>query len=358
MNDNDLSFLKMKVYNIFMLMFLCLCSGFVCAKPQSIAEDQWAYWDKSIGADDLSVLLFNIKKNIKYKWPAVHSESFSIKLSLDQQKFQKEFRLLSIALMQQIEDYVEFSEREKSDVFYDKLNSMIKLRDLVSKYPSYINWVLADSINRFIYLNLRQRVAFHDMEIEASRKTLAKLDNYKLDISAIQMIVELELDQVLDKEIEHGVDSFRKGLQAEMGMSQDMVNLYIENIGKDVTVFRAIWDYLAPPGSSMMIPNNLLEATTLSLLAKRELSLLLWRMVYTDYYIRTALPLLVKYKEKEKKFSINDDYQKIRLTLGKDMGKYKSLGAKLIGQRNASGTVLNMLQLIKRGGTEQEFYLR
>ena len=102
-----------------------------------------------------------------------------------------------------------------------------------------------------------------------------------------------------------------------------------------------------------MFPKEIQNVGALTLLKSRDAGLLLWRLALTDYQVNTVLPALVEYRQKAENYSIDDDYQKIKRTIGQEL-KHQSLGAKVAGVTLAGEGVSELLYRVRTSKLQEQ----
>lgn len=295
---------------------------------QEITEAQLEYWGNVIEEIDKSEA--NVVKitNPMQVWPAVYSVNYSASLTEQQQKHQASFRQMSFDLIHFVEDFCKHLPDSDMDVFLKKANSLLNIRNAITHNSSYVNWVIADTIHRELYVNLISRYLLESAKADADLSNIvSSLSSQKLNISL-----------------------FLKIARHELGMP---ILSRSETIGTGVEVYRRLWKKLEP-NSIVIMPERMDMASSYDMLRGQYISLLLWRLMVSDAYINTYLPLVEEYTAKVESHSIDDEYSKIKKVIGRSLHGKESLGSRVMGMRAAAVIFSDLMKSVKATSLKQE----
>ncbi len=296
-----------------------------CISDAALTDEQVRSWESVLARNEVTNTLHALA--YKDSWPVVYSLQHANKLGAEEEDVQQLFRDLSVRLAVGLRDYVpQMTEMSVSD-FVMSVGLLMDARAHLSNRPSYVNMVLIDSINRILVYSLSLRLSARDADLPKMSPLIGRLQQYKLTM-----------------------DTFLKMTSAEMG--KPLLDESEVVVMQDVEVYRKLWRVLEGD-APLVFPKEMQNIGALTLLKNRDAGLLLWRLALTDYQVNTVLPALLEYRRKVENYSIDDDYQKIKRTIGQEL-KHQSLGAKVAGVTLAGEGVSELLRRIRTGRLQEQ----
>jgi hypothetical protein len=325
------------------MVLLLWVGGTFPALSESITQDQIQYWGDLIGRKDLAPLFAELGVGPKQPWPPIVSEKYAGQLTKNEAIGQEHFRQLALRLAEHIERYESRLESVSTDMnekqFLDTARAMLLLRDQISERPSYVNFVLVDTINRVVFVNAARRIVRRKETSAKMRKLVEHLQSFKADMKSFLSVCETELGKQL--------------------LQPEEIDVYEED-----GLYRKLWAALEPETfvpsiNAGFFPKDIAKQGTYDMLQSQYLVVLMARLAVTDFYINFALPLTLLYKDKAATFSPEDDYQSIKQILGKEVKGPASLGAKVFNRKPA-GAVAELLRQVRSKRIDQQllFHLR
>ncbi|HOG51265.1 MAG TPA: hypothetical protein PKY10_11815, partial [Lentisphaeria bacterium] len=140
------------LFSVFMLALSAYAGEF----DQQPAE----YWSEVLAANDFKGVLSVFQIGPKVEWPPVHSAKYADEKDKTLVTQGVEFRKFGELLAHDLEDYERQLQGIPSEQFCERCESLLAMRQQFLCHPSYFNLILADSVNRVLYVNLAERLAF------------------------------------------------------------------------------------------------------------------------------------------------------------------------------------------------------
>lgn len=291
----------------------------------ALTDEQIRSWESVLAKNEFTNTLGVLAH--EDSWPVVYSPQYAGKLGASEEKAQQLFRDLSTRLSVGLQEYASQMKEMAVPEFLKSAELLLDARSRLSKKPSYINMVLIDSINRVLVYNLALRLSAEDVDLPMITPLVKRLQHYK-----------------------PAMPSFLEVTSTEMGRSL----LSEPSVGtmQNVDIYRKLWPVLEGD-APLVFPKDIQNVGTFSLLQNRDPGLLLWRVALTDYQVNSVLPSLVEYRQEVEDYSIDDDYQKIKRTIGQEL-KHQSLGAKVTGVTLAGQGVSELLYRVRTGKLQEQ----
>ena len=248
-------------------------------------------WKRVVSTNDFKKALADIR-TFQEEWPVVHSIKHTANKDETKGLLQTGYRDVARTFLQGLEHY-EKSLREMSpEEFCEGAETLLEIRKRFMKSPSYVNYFLADSINRVVYINLGERLAKAGDVPTCYDKIVERLAEFKYDLSQLVALVNEEygdnrvsMAMIKDAPLAHPLQVIGKTIGQEnfYFVVEDAYNLY-----------------------------------NLRILEKRSLTALLARLVSSDHFIGASLPALLAYRRKVAQFTPTDSLEKIGIVLGEN----------------------------------------
>jgi hypothetical protein len=305
----------------FLLAILLLLSG-VPAVLADTAQSRLEYWQKALPTNDFSAVLSLFKATPAKEWRAVHSVKYASQLKETTAEQQEEYRKLGTALLRQLEQYELNLKDLPPEQFCEQAEALFPMRKHLLKNPSYINLILADTINRVIYVNLAERLARLGEVPSCYQPLLGQLDEYRTDLLQLLPIINAELNTNLVDEVAY-----------QTATNEDRLRMFEKPFENE---------YL------LILPKNGHHAFNYRLVLKQNLQVLLSRLVLSDYSIHTCLPSLARYRKEAKDYTIPYDFPKLEAVLGIETKAPASIGGTRLGVYAATSTA-GFLKIIQSG---------
>jgi hypothetical protein len=296
-----------------------------CISAMALTVEQIRSWESVLARNEFTNTLYALAHETS--WPVVYSPQHAAKLDAAEEKTQQLFRDLSYRLVVGLQGYVPQMKEMSVPDFARSADLLLDARDRLSNKPSYINMVLIDSINRVLFYNLALRLSTQDVDLPKLSPIVERLRQYKP-----AMVIFLDVTST----------EMGKPLLGELSVATM----------RDVEIYRKLWPVLEGD-APLVFPKEMQNVGSLTLLNNRDAGLLLWRLALTDYQVNTVLPALVEYRQKVENYSIDDDYQKIKRTIGREL-KHQSLGAEVAGVTLAGEGVSELLYRVRCGKLQQQ----
>jgi hypothetical protein len=294
----------------------------------SISGSQIEYW-RELVQRDLSEILSEASEGLKYDWPEVHSVDYASPQTPEARQYQNELRSVAVQLVRKLARVSENLPSLPRDQFYSTIKSLLSLRDQVGRRPTYVNCVLADTINRVVWINLVKRLQIGDGVPAELASLVDHLGLYKTSVDTLVKVVERELGESLvdDQEV--------KQLTQELIEDWDR---YRKPQGRplldapEIERFRAVGVYHSALRTLERERSNEdpLSALPESLVDSAGFSWFLRRHAVSDLNIQTALPLAVLYKRTVGQVTEADDHAKVKAVLGEKLDQQRSWGAEVL----------------------------
>jgi len=284
-------------------------------------------------------------------WPKVHSAEFIAGMEKDTQKDQIEFHSIGHNIIHDAKTLLEDMPQHSPTENWRRLNAALTLRDSMLQNVGYANLVLADGLNRLVFVFLCKELGSEKQVSPEYEKALSHLMTYDVNMDQWQSVIKDELGWP-DKKFKDVVDNHNP----EVGL-------------------RKLWNLLTD-GDNFAIPKNIAHLCTDDLLKQRDLSMLLYRYIYIDSATK-SLFLAVQYKKQAETFTLDDRGDKIanvlsvsrdghRISLVKTGEVHQvvvtpvsfdktqlRVGERFLNQRITADDVATLLQQIKSGRIEK-----
>jgi hypothetical protein len=268
-------------------------------------------WRNAVSTNDFKVMLATVR-TIQDDWPAVHSVKHAVNKDGEKALLQKDYRNVAKTFWQGLENYEKIFRDMPPESFCEGAEVLLEIRKRFMQNSSYVNYFLADSINRVIYINLGERLAkAGDLPVCYDR-IVERLAEFRYDWSQLFVLTKEEYD----------------GKSMTMADIKDLSYEYkIETIEK-----------MIGQENFFFAPQDIHNLYRLRILEKRSLSALLNRLTSSDHFIRASLPALLSYRRKTAQFTPTDSFSQIRAVLGNETLLPPTL---LYGQSPLAATVVN-----------------
>jgi hypothetical protein len=295
-------------------LFVLLSSPAILS-ANAAKQQQLETWREALKADDLRVVNDQVTR-LAIEWPKIYSAGRKIYDNESERQLNEDYAKLSARLSDVIFDHVSRIAIEAPNEAIMRVEELLRTRSWLSKSPSYRNYVLVDTINRHALVRLMQLLRAPNAEASRVIQNLDSLSNFSFDPSAwMNMIKE-----------ERGA-----------------------NVGADAQIFASYHKDSQQLALEHAALRDIKEYQTIRLLGSDHFAALGWRMVVSDYYLRSVTPSVVEYWQKESAPTIADEYAKIREVIGKDALVADSVGAKFLERRRASAAVYEFLEQTRTG---------
>jgi hypothetical protein len=283
-------------------------------------------------------------------WPKVYSlEKIKSMKDADRQE-QEEYHSIASSIIHDAKGMIEGKSGRSSNESWRKLESALTLRDRMLANAGYVNLVLADGINRAAFVYLCKELGSEGPVSPEFEKSLFHLLAYSVNIDQLAAITRDELAWNREK-------------------LEDIVGSPVAEIG-----LHKLWDRLSD-GDRFEFPKNIGHMSTDDLLQHRDISMLLYRYIYSDIMMK-RLSLAVRYKKQTAVFSLTDGRGQIenvlpelregaRLSIVVTGGVSQvittevpvdkaslSVGERFISGRSSSDDVVALLKMIKSGAID------
>ncbi len=307
-------------------LLLCLLLFPSISQAEAVQSPVMQYWTQIVEPGDFKKSLDAFCGGPKHDWPAIFSETYSSSLEEPVAREQARFRKLSDTLVCGLETYEAMMRTNALPAFVRQSGDLLTMRHQLERSLSYVNLVLIDSINRVLFVNLAERMIAPDTLSPDLVRLAEQLGHFHPDLEQIRVIAEKET---------------RRSLVAREKFT-----------GTDKERLRLLW-YALEPDTTPMFPKNVLLMGTYTLLKTQDVPVLLNRLTMSDYYIRSALPALVAYRQKAEAYSSTNDHQQIKSIMGQDTKVSQSVGAEISGTKYAASVVNDLLHDAKVGRTRK-----
>lgn len=309
--------------------------------------DQW----KAIMNSKDKGIVFNALDASIPAWPRVHSSEFSSRMKDTARQEQTAFLSIAHDIVHDAKAFLDETPCPASVENWKMLDSALGLRDSLLQNPGYVNLVLADGLHRLGFVFLCKELDSEKQVSPEFEKALSRLMAYKVNIDQWVGVTKEELDWSDEKLKE------------------------VESNPHPEVAFHKLWDLLTD-GDNFAFPKNMGNLYTDDLLNRRDLSMLLYRYIYTDIAIKN-LSLAVLYKKQTVDFSLTDGREKIEKALASSRDGKRisivapegvprvvmtkipvektnlSIGERFLNTRVSAADVATLLQMIHSGGTDK-----
>ena len=260
-----------------------LSSAMLAVGAEKNALDNWR---KVVSTNDFTKTLASVR-TLKDEWPAVHSIKHPANKDKKSALAQSEYRDVARAFWLGLENYEKVLREMPPEAFCEGAGTLLDARGRFLKNPGYINYFIADAINRVIYVNLGERLAKVGDVPTCYDKVVERLAEFRCDWSLMFEITNRELG------------------------TKQMTVTEIQNMSLEDKI-DAIGKMVGQEQSFFFFPQDMHNLFGLRILEKRSLPPLLTRLAVTDHAIGGFLPALLSYRRKATHFSTTDSYQQIK----------------------------------------------
>jgi hypothetical protein len=223
------------------------------------------------------------------EWPIVYSAEFAGKLEGDAREVQTNFYSIAPMLLQDLQRFANETGIVNSAENWHRFNSCLMLRDKMVVNPGYVNIILADAMNR-------AAVIFLCKELGSGRSANPDFDG------AVSKVVGFRIEA--DKWMRISIDEFG-WKRVELEQMGDDKNL--------VRFLKGFWNRLTND-DTFEFPKNISHLCSSDLLSKRDLSMVVYRYIYTDV-LAQRLFLGLKYVKNTKDVALTGGEDKIESAL-------------------------------------------
>jgi len=279
----------MKKMQVFRLVGVLASTAFAVAADTE--RDVLDNWRNAVSTNDFKKTLVSVR-TVQEDWPAVHSVKHPSGRDAEKSLVQKGYRDVARDFLKGLEHYEKELRDMSPEEFCKGANTLLDVRSRFLKHPSYVNYFLADCINRVIYVNLVERLAKVGDVPACYDKIVERLAEIRYGYSQLYELANREYDAkpISRAEVE------------EMPL-HDKVKAIEKMIGQENFVFGT---------------QDMHNSYGLRILEKRSLTALLNRLVVSDHIIGASLPALLVYRRKAANFTPTDSREQIRAVLGED----------------------------------------
>jgi len=249
-------------------------------------------WKKVVSTNDFAKTLVSVR-TLQDEWPAIHSVKHAINKDKKSALTQTGYRDVARTFLLGLERYEKVLREMPPEAFCEGADALLDARGHFLKNPGYINYFIADAINRVVFINLGERLAKIGEVPMCYDKIVERLAEFRCDWSLFFEITNREL----------GANQFSAAKIQAMPLKEKA-----EAIGKMVGQEQSFF-WFAPDAHNLY---------GLRLLEKRSLPPLLTRLASADHDIGGLLPALLSYRRKAVHFSPTDSFQQIQSVLGKE----------------------------------------
>lgn len=221
-------------------------------------------------------------------------------------------------------------------------------RDYLLAKPSYETVLLADTVNRVVFISLSRRIISAGSISPMLKAQVQRLHDGGIDSSQITFIFEASakpaseaaLSSSGDFELPKLAKSSRVQTATDRANEHKLTGFY--KLLMTATGTKSLDDALAQRKRKV--------AKKSSLLAEKDMSALLMLIWETDHHINLTLPLLAVYVEKCPNFRPDDDYRKIKTVLNLSATDRQQYGSYLTpATPGTEDTVRRLLQQVRQG---------
>ncbi|MBQ7252563.1 MAG: hypothetical protein IJS32_08190 [Kiritimatiellae bacterium] len=303
--------------------FIFAMTGWMAATASAACDEnavlrEWTELAQSGGFGEM--LAFFAEKSLP-EWPAVHSAEFP-----DEEKtapLDAEYRQVALRLVRGLDAFEAEMRGEPETEFLAHAGTLLDMRDGLARHCGYVNLLLADAINRCVYVNLAARLVRGTGVPEGFLTVQEHLARFRPDTEELAEMAVAELNR---SEMPDG----------------------LANASTDWERLSALWELLEP-GVPVGWPGTTSAVDAVSLLDAQGLLALLARLVGSDTFIHAHLPSLVLYRQAALNPPVHATYQEIKGVLGKDALAPESMGNKAYGIRRAASAASELLSNVESG---------
>lgn len=294
-------------------------SGAVCTAGGAEVHPVHA-WSKALASGGFGEVLDAFASQSLPEWPVVHSAGFPG--AEEETSWDEACRALGVRVLKGMETFEAVLREEPDKAFLAHAGQMISMRDGFTRHCAYANLVLADALNRCVYVNLAVRLA-------------------------------------RSAQVPDGFPALQEGLARFRPSTPELAAMVLEELGREETPYglamaasdgeclASLWKLLEP-GVPVGWPGTAPDVDAVSLLETRDLLALLARLVGSDTVIHTLLPSLFLYRNSAANPTAFATYQEIKAVLG-DTRAPESLGSKAYGIKRAASAARELIADVASG---------
>lgn len=302
----------------FPVILYVACMLAVSSNASELNKQGLAYWSELISAHEFADVLSMFKAGPKEQWPPVHSVDYA---GYDKEHLRDmgiEFRKLGELLVHGLEDHERALRQLSTEQFCENAESLLAMRRHIARSPSYFNFIIIDSINRVLYVNLAERCASEDNLSPRLLTLVELLGSFRPDLEQLRLMANSELNKAVVDE----------ALYSSASPAEQL---------------KMLWSALEPK-SLMFAPDNALNLLTYQLVSVQDIQVLLVRLIQTDLCIHTLLPAFLQYRQECTSYSPAATYQDIKAVIGRYTKAPESLGNDLFGVTRAAPAASYLLE--------------
>lgn len=274
-------------------------------------------WRQAVSTNEFKKTLA-AARTISEEWPSVHSVKYAGERDAESGLSQIGYRDLARTFLLGLKSYEKLLREMPPKAFCEGADELLDVRGRFLKNPGYVNYFLADSINRVIYVNLGERLARPADVPACYDKIVARLAEFRCDFPQIVSLINEE----------YGSNVLSMAEIKDLPLTDQLQ-----------TVGRVIGQV-----NFFFITQDAHNLYGLRMLEQRSLSALVSRLVSSDYFIGASLPALLSYRRETTRFSPIDSSLQVGSVLGNETRLPPTL---LDGQPRAASVVSCFLREVR-----------
>ena len=335
---------------IFVPSLMAFVFSIVVAPIASAIGPELGKWTAIVNSRDKGTVFDTIDASTP-AWPTIHSAEYISGMKDAERQEQVEFHSIAHAIIQDAKVLLDKKPRQSTAENWRSLESALRLRDSMLRNTGYANLVLADGLNRLGLVFLCKELGSEEQLSPEFDGALSHLITYRVNI-----------------------DQWASVTREELGWTDEKLKEVEGNPNPGVGLHK-LWDRLTD-GDNFACPKNMDHLCSDGLLKQRDLSMLLYRYIYSDIAMK-RLSLAVQYKKQTADFSLNDGSGKIAKVLpssgeGKKMSVVAtggvprvvmtklpvektnlSVGERFLNARSSADDVATLLHMIESGDIDK-----
>jgi hypothetical protein len=277
-------------------------------------------WSMALKSGDFAEVLDAFTSQSLPAWPAVNSVGFPYKDRIA--PWDNACRALGVRLARGLEAFEAAMREEPDEAFLAHAGKMLAMRDGFARHCAYANLLLADALDRCVYVNLASRLARSAQVPDGFPALQEHLARFRPSTPELAEMVLFELGRAEPPD----------GLVAAASDGERLA---------------ALWELLEP-GVPVGWPGTAPDTDAVSLLKTRNMLALLARLVGSDAVIHTHLPSLFLYRNAAADPPAFATYEEIKAVLS-DTPAPESLGSKAYGITRAASAARELIADVESG---------
>jgi len=328
---------------------------------EAITPAQVQHWSAVFaGGAELGRVLTEFQRGPKEPWPAVVSSEYASPLSSDARARHATFRAFALQLTRTLESDTQRLSTLVDTALIEHATRLLVVRDYLRARPSYVNWVLTDTLTRIVFVSVSKRLVKANTLVAPIAALVEPLGRWSLDLDTFRTIAEAELGHELSAETLATTPEATSDREPQpyWNAKQEQRARLDRDTAREARRATLLMKQIEPQSLGLLVlnPEKLGKADTYDLLKGRYLEFLLFRYLITDMWVHGALPRVLRYAQLAGGVSLDTPYRQIADRLEKELLPM-TVVEWTAGQRNPrllAEKVVELFRWVKDGEIDKE----